>query len=386
MERALISVRTILILSLAICLSITTVGLAFEDVSSIAKEILPGTVLIQTYDMSGRALGQGSGFFVSEKGDIVTCYHVLKGYSSANVTTLDKKEYRVKNITAINKTNDLIKISLSTTDHDFNSLKLNTTPFEVGQEIIVIGGPLGLENTVSNGIISAIRDNRTQITAPVSPGSSGGPVVNMKGEVIGIVAAQMKVGQNLNFAIPSYLISTMQPASAGQVEELITPDYSIKMNDPDVPLWKKLGYASEEDLMKGFYTIHSPTMAYSSECYKRFLITEKFDDAVLCYDCILKMNPSYAPSWNSKGVALYQLTRYEEALFCFNKSLELDPTRKVYLQNKGAALQKLHREDEAKAVFAKAKEFTGYQAEGENIISELADGRAAIYGAIKHIG
>lgn len=101
--------------------------LASEDVSTIAKKILPGTVLIQTYDASGKLLGQGCGFFVSEKGDIITCYHVMRGYSSANVTTSERKEYHVKNITAINKTNDLIKISLSATKRDFNCLKLNTT-------------------------------------------------------------------------------------------------------------------------------------------------------------------------------------------------------------------------------------------------------------------
>jgi len=216
-------IRSILILSLMICLGLTALGLAAEDVSSIAKKILPGTVLIQTYDANGNLLAQGSGFFVRENGDIITCYHVMRGYSSANVTTSDRKEYRVKNVTAINKTNDLIKISLSTTEHDFNSLKLNTTLPEVGQEIVVVGGPLGLESTVSNGIISATRGNATQITAPISPGSSGGPVVNMKGEVIGVVSAQMKLGQNLNFAIPSSLISTMLPASARQIVELLEP-------------------------------------------------------------------------------------------------------------------------------------------------------------------
>jgi serine protease Do len=222
-------VNAFLILSL--CLSVTTLGLAAEDVSFIAKQVLPSTVLIQTYDANGNLIAQGSGFFISERGGIVTCYHVMRGYSSANVTTSDKKEYRVKNITAINKTNDLIKISLSTTEHNFSSLKLNTTPVEIGQEIIVVGEPLGLENTVSNGIVSAMRGNATQITAPVSPGSSGGPVVNMKGEVIGIVSAQMKFGQNLNFAIPASLISTMKPASTKQIKELLEPMPGVLPDD-----------------------------------------------------------------------------------------------------------------------------------------------------------
>jgi hypothetical protein len=221
MGRRLIRAKVVLIVSIAICLSTTTVGLAAEDVSLIAKKILPATVFI--YDANGKLLEQGSGFFVSKEGDIITCYHVLKGYQSVTVTTSDKKVYRVKNITAINKTNDLIKLSLSTTDHGFNSLKLNTTTSEVGQEIIVVGGPYGFENTVSEGIVSAIRENKTQITAPVSPGSSGGPVVNMNGEVIGVVSNQILVGQNLNFAIPAYLISTLKPASSEQGKEITQP-------------------------------------------------------------------------------------------------------------------------------------------------------------------
>lgn len=225
-------------------MSVTNPCLGSEDVSYIAKKILPATVLIRTYDAQGKALEIGSGFFVDKEGDIVTCYHVMKGASSANVTTSDKRDYCVKNITAINKTNDLIKLSLFTTKRDFNSLKLNTTIPDVGQEIIVVGGPLGLENTVSEGIISAVRENQTQITAPVSSGSSGGPVVNMKGEVIGIVSSQMKLGQNLNFAIPSSKVSTMKPASTKQIEDLLEPTPGA-LPDESEPIFNEAQAASD---------------------------------------------------------------------------------------------------------------------------------------------
>lgn len=363
-----IEVSGFLILSLVVCLNMSLAA----DVSSIAKQVLPSTVLIQTYDANGNSIAQGSGFFVSKEGDIVTCYHVMKGYSIANVTTSDKKAYRVKNITAINKTNDLIKISLSNTSENFSSLKLNTTPVEIGEEIIVVGEPLGLENTVSNGIVSAIRDNKTQITAPISPGSSGGPVVNMKGEVIGIVSSQMKFGQNLNFAIPAFLVSTMQPASAGLVEELLTPDYSTEIEELDAPLWKILGYLSEEEMMKEHRGLISPDAEfYARDCYDKFGKTENFDNAIFCYDCVLKMKPSCAPAWNNKGIALYYLTRYGEALFCFNKSLDLDPSCRTYWQNKGSALQKLHRDAEAAATFTKAKEFSKWDSRYGTVDSSM---------------
>ena len=206
-----------MLLATFVILGLIPVSIASEDISSLVKQVMPGVVLIQTYDSNGNELGQGSGFIISKDGDVVTCYHVMRGYSTAKVTTADEKKFQVRNVTALNKSDDLARISLSAADYNFTNLSLNTTTPDVGQEIVAIGGPLGLEKTVSQGIVSAIRNNTIQITAPISPGSSGGPVFNMRGEVIGIVSSQMKSGQNLNFAIPANLIQKMQPTSSKQL-------------------------------------------------------------------------------------------------------------------------------------------------------------------------
>jgi len=221
----MISVNATILLAAFVIFSLTPVSIAAGDISSLVEQVMPGVVLIKTYDSNGNELGQGSGFVISKDGDVVTCYHVMRGYSTAIVTTADEKKFQVRNVTALNKSDDLVRISLSADNHSFSNLSLNTTTPEVGQEVIAIGGPLGLEKTVSQGIVSAIRNNTIQITAPISPGSSGGPVFNMKGEVIGIVASQMKSGQNLNFAIPAYQISTMQQPSPEQVKEILEPHY-----------------------------------------------------------------------------------------------------------------------------------------------------------------
>ena len=98
-----------------------------------------------------------------------------------------------------------------------------------GEDIVVIGNPLGLESTVSAGIVSAVRDipafgKILQITAPVSPGSSGSPVVNIKGEVIGIATLVIKEGQNLNFAIPSDKIIALKETSQTPIYNELTAD------------------------------------------------------------------------------------------------------------------------------------------------------------------
>lgn len=222
-------------LAALVILGSISISIASEDISSLVKQVMPGVVLIQTFDSNGNGLSQGSGFVISKEGDVVTCYHVMRGYSTAIVTTSDENKFQVWNVTALNKSDDLARISLSAANQSFAYLSLNTTTPEVGQNVIAIGGPLGLEKTVSQGIVSAIRSNTIQITAPISPGSSGGPVFNMNGEVIGIVSSQMKSGQNLNFAIPANLISTMQQASTEQVKELLEPYYPEIESPPLLP-------------------------------------------------------------------------------------------------------------------------------------------------------
>lgn len=100
-------------------------------------------------------------------------------------------------------------------------LSINASLPEVGERVVVIGSPLGLEQTVSDGIVSAVREVSAfgtiiQITAPISPGSSGSPVVNMKGEVIGVATFQSMIGQNLNFAIPGERIAKLTKIAKGK--------------------------------------------------------------------------------------------------------------------------------------------------------------------------
>ena len=188
-----------------------------ESLPSIIKRIEPSTVIVFTYDRKGNFLRLGSGFFISQNGDIITNYHVLQGASSAEVKTSDGKTYPINYILADDEQSDIICLSVNIPSQYVYPLSLSTTIPEVGERIIVYGSPLGLEKTVSDGIVSAIREvpdygKLIQITAPVSPGSSGSPVLNMKGEVIGVATFQFIEGQNLNFAIPSERIANLNLA------------------------------------------------------------------------------------------------------------------------------------------------------------------------------
>jgi hypothetical protein len=173
-----------------------------EELSS--KEIYakcgPSTVEIVASDEFGEALG--SGFFIGE-GKIVTNYHVIEGANHIIVRTYDKKEYVLKTILGYDEALDLAVLEL---EEEYNSLTISQEAVTVGEDIYTLGSPLGLTQTMSKGMVSSasrVFENvdYIQIDAAISPGNSGGPLVNAYGEVIGINTMYYVDGQNLNFAI-----------------------------------------------------------------------------------------------------------------------------------------------------------------------------------------
>jgi hypothetical protein len=178
-----------------------------KDIPAIAKAANGVIVSIITSDKDGKPVAQGTGFLVSTDGRIVTNYHVIKGARSAIVKLPDGAFYDVDGVVAFDKARDLAVIKAH--GQNFRVVTLGDSDrVQVGEEIVAIGSPLSLESTVSNGIVSGIRTIKEeggkllQITAPISPGSSGGPLFNMAAEVVGITTLYLEGGENLNFAIP----------------------------------------------------------------------------------------------------------------------------------------------------------------------------------------
>ena len=178
-----------------------------KDIPSIAKAANGSIVSIVMSDDKGKPIAQGTGFVVTKDGLIVTNYHVIAEGSSAVAKLPDGAIYILEGVVATDKARDVAVVKA--TGQNFRTLVLgNSDRVEVGQEVVAIGNPLSLESTVSNGIVSGMRTAEElggkflQVTAPISPGSSGGPLFNMAGEVIGITTLYLKGGENLNFAIP----------------------------------------------------------------------------------------------------------------------------------------------------------------------------------------
>ncbi|HKV46757.1 MAG TPA: trypsin-like peptidase domain-containing protein [Candidatus Acidoferrales bacterium] len=157
--------------------------------------------LITVFDEEGHQRGLGSGFLVSPDGTAVTNYHVVRGASRAMAKFSDGTESDVDGVLAYNADHDVAVIRLQTPPRI--SLKLgNSDDTKVGDNVVAIGSPLGLQNTLSQGIVSGMRSGIIQMSAPISPGSSGGPVLDSYGKVVGVSVAYVKGGEDLNFAVP----------------------------------------------------------------------------------------------------------------------------------------------------------------------------------------
>ncbi len=176
------------------------------DYAELAEKVMPSMVRINTN------IGMGSGFFVNNAGDVMTNYHVIENAREIIVIPLRGdptyalvKDYDAQRDVALLATN-IVKSPFLTISH--------TLPRQ-GESVMAVGNPQELDGTVSNGIISAFRDNGTliQFTAPISPGSSGGALINSRGEVVGMPKMLRVDGQNLNFAIaPTILLNFYERA------------------------------------------------------------------------------------------------------------------------------------------------------------------------------
>ena len=179
--------------------------------SIIAKKIFPSTISVVAEDNNGQALSLGSGFMIED--DIaVTNFHVIEGASSGYIKFINQDGiYEILGVTAYNPKFDLALIKVDKLNNP--TLGLSVSNIDIGDKVYAVGNPLGLEGTFSDGMLSGVRDFEDitvfQITAPISPGSSGGPVTDDEGNVIGVATFNAAGGQNLNFVIPSKYIKEL---------------------------------------------------------------------------------------------------------------------------------------------------------------------------------
>ena len=300
-------------------LSITTSASALTT-EQLAEKALAATVSLEMKDSTGTTLSFGSGFFVKPN-QIATNFHVIAGARQGTAKLVGKDtRYQIEGIVATDKENDLAVLNVTASGVTPLSLGDSDT-VKIGAKIYVAGNPKGLEGTFSDGLISrreSYPKKRLQMTAPISPGSSGGPVLNSKGEVIGISVAVHRAldAQNLNFAIPSNYLKAL----LGEAR----PAKPLSQNSQSI--------SAETYFLRGLAK------------YELGLYHEAISD----YDKAIRLKPDYAKAYIGRGNAKAKLKEYFAAIADYDTAIRLDPDDAYAYLFRGSA--KSHLEQYAAAI------------------------------------
>lgn len=152
--------------------------------------------------------GQGSGVIVKEDGTFITCFHVIENADYITIKTHDGRAFKVNGFKYINPTEDIAILTIDASYNKFTPIDINYKSLQIGEKVYTISNPKGLEFTFSDGMINQYKNEYIQFSAPISPGSSGGALLNENGQLIGIITSYLGKAQNINFALPNdYYVS-----------------------------------------------------------------------------------------------------------------------------------------------------------------------------------
>ena len=197
-----------------------------RNAEQVFAEVSPGIVRVRALDDQGQPIKQGSGVTIGS-GRVITNCHVTSGAS--RVIVLSGRETYSASVRVADEQLDLCSLDVSGFDAPAATIGSMDT-VRTGQRVFAIGAPLGLDLTISEGIVSSLREmpqgKVIQTSAPVSPGSSGGGLFDTQARLIGVVTFQTRSGQNLNFAVPADWISQMSNRSgpAGEPDDAASQD------------------------------------------------------------------------------------------------------------------------------------------------------------------
>jgi S1-C subfamily serine protease len=285
---------------LVLFLLLTPAVRAQETLPALVKRVKPAVVAIATFDANGEAVMTGSGFFL-RPGQVVTNLHVIRGSVRAEIKTLDGKGkvFPATGVLAVDEEGDLALLAVDIPPQPARTSELASELPDEGESIFVIGNPLKLEGSVSDGIVSAVREvpnsyRIIQITAPISHGNSGSPVFNLRGQVLGVVTVKVTNGQNINLAIAAARVGELR---AGKLRPL-----------------SELTLKSKGDVAESLYRSGLDSLWLGN-----------YDNAVGYFENAVNKNPKRAEAWVQVGYCKVKQGKNHEAIRAYLQALQLKP-------------------------------------------------------------
>ena len=362
------------------------------------REDLNAVVVVSAYDNLGAMMSQGSGFLIKPSGTAVTCLHVIAGAFDAKVK-VGTKLLDTEGVLYIDQENDVAVLKVKG-GRDLPVLRTaDASQKDVGKTVYVISNPLGFEKSFTEGVLSAIplmgKKKALAITAPISPGSSGGPVFNEKGRVIGMVQASARQGQNLNFALPARVIEE----ELGRAKKVIPlRESGVASITRTAGYWMNIGFDDldagwlpqaadafsnairfKPDLEDAFFQLgytyammNRPKDAIvalneavklksdDKDAYYQmgmsYLALRDFRSAVKAFQNALGDKPDGSDAQFELALAHAQACQYREAIEVFKQVVAARPQHYVARFNLGLAYERLGMDKEAEEAFKGATE------------------------------
>ncbi len=382
-----------LTLILLVSLSAVTARAAEPGLVPLVKKIQPAVATVVGYDIDLNVASLGTGFFVDPRGHLITNYHVLQGRASADVRTAAGRVYPVAAVVAEDREADLVKLRVDVPPGETSWIPLSDRVPDIAEQVVVVGSPMGLEQTVSEGIVSSVRElppvgTVFQMSAPISQGSSGSPVVDLKGQVVGVATFQFVQGQNLNFAVAARQVRALKPLEAprtvsewtfgnlGQkprlAEALCRKGFSFSIRgedrqaidyfrqateqDPaDAAAWSGLGscYAGLDSPEEAVTAYRQAVEADPRDPAAHFHLANYYgrigraEDALAAYRQAIAINPQFEAAHFNLGLLLVQEGRFEEGRTQFLTVTRLNPEAAPAFFNAGIASARMGRFEEA---------------------------------------
>jgi len=333
--------------------------LASERASNIEKIVEQATAEVLTYGQMGKRLNKATGFFIKDDSTLVTNWHVLEGVCYAKIQTFDNKLRKIKGIVAENKESDIIVVSVDIPSAKVQPLTLSNSLPQIGDSIVMIAYTIAYGRQITYGIVKEIHETIEcgtviEITAPIIPGASGSPVVNLNGQVVAIATYRKVIdGEWCYYAMPVTEIQEIKRDSQISFAEWhagCADDHFFAAKDYYED-GVNLTFKSDYNTALLFFEKALREFPDYAECYVEIGICnerlKRHKQAVKAYKKAIQIQQDCVVAYNGLGIAHYNLGSYREALEAYKKVLELEPSYPETYYNLGNIYLELGKYNDA---------------------------------------